>query len=191
MPTKEEYWKNPQKYRAATRAYGLEHPEWKRESDKQWMRKRRAKMSTEELAAERVKWKNRDPVGHLLMIARKRASQQGIPFDLEHEDLVMPEVCPVFGVPFEWGVGVMGWRNMRAPSLDKIKPHLGYVKGNVRIISMRANHLKSNGTISEFEAVLAYMKREGCAYDWSEQPFRDLTPREQEPSAQGDLFAAP
>ena len=58
---------------------------------------------------------------------------------------------------------------MNSPSLDRIRPQLGYVAGNVRVISNRANHLKSNGTISEFEAVLAYMKREGANMSLNEQ----------------------
>lgn len=174
MPSREEYWRNPEKHRAKTRAYGIEHPEWKRESGKQWARKKRAALGKEGRAAQARKWKDADPVGYMLHHAEGRARSQGIPFNLTREDLVMPDVCPVLGLPFEWGVGQMGWRNMRAPSLDKIKPQLGYVSGNVRIISNRANHLKSNGTISEFEAVIAYMKREGCNRDLDEQGQREL-----------------
>lgn len=169
MPSKETYWRNPEKYRAKTNAYREANPGWHKDSNRDWARKKRARVGKEGLAAYHLARKKADPIGYLLRHAETRAKKLGIPFDLGREDLVMPDVCPVLGLPFEWGVGQMGWRNMRSPSLDKIKPQLGYVKGNVRIISNRANHLKSNGTISEFEAVLAYMKREGCNEDLSEQ----------------------
>lgn len=45
-----------------------------------------------------------------------------------------------------------------SPSLDRLIPAKGYVKGNVRVISRRANCLKSNGTLEEFRAVMAYME---------------------------------
>lgn len=43
-------------------------------------------------------------------------------------------------------------------TVDRIDPAKGYTKDNVRIISWRANRLKSNATISELEAILCYMK---------------------------------
>ena len=45
-----------------------------------------------------------------------------------------------------------------SPSLDRIRLELGYVKGNVRVISGRANLLKNDATIEELEAVLGDMK---------------------------------
>lgn len=41
-----------------------------------------------------------------------------------------------------------------SPSLDKIIPSLGYVPGNVRIISARANLLKNDATVDELRAIL-------------------------------------
>lgn len=49
-----------------------------------------------------------------------------------------------------------------APSLDRLVPALGYVRGNVRVISHRANRLKGDALIEEIEAVLHYMKEANC-----------------------------
>jgi hypothetical protein len=50
-------------------------------------------------------------------------------------------MCPYLNVGFELG---MGRNHPRSPSLDRIIPDLGYVSGNVRIISLLANAMKSN-----------------------------------------------
>jgi hypothetical protein len=45
-----------------------------------------------------------------------------------------------------------------SPSLDRIDNALGYVKGNVRIISFRANALRSNATLEELQAITRDMQ---------------------------------
>jgi hypothetical protein len=45
-----------------------------------------------------------------------------------------------------------------SPSLDRINNMKGYVPGNVKIISWRANHLKSNGTALEHEKIAQYIR---------------------------------
>lgn len=82
---------------------------------------------------ERIMW----------LAARNRAKKQGVPFKIELSDIVIPERCPVLGV--EWGTD----RKVNLPSLDKIVPEKGYVKGNIVVMSMRANMLKSNATPEE------------------------------------------
>jgi hypothetical protein len=90
--------------------------------------------------------------------ARKRAIALGLPFLIEPEHIVIPERCPVLGFPLTTD----GPRDTRA-SLDRIVPSLGYVPGNVRVISFRANRIKSDATPDELRAVLAYS--EGvCAF---------------------------
>jgi hypothetical protein len=58
-----------------------------------------------------------------------------------HIKEILPEKCPVFnkklikgnGKPHDW-----------SPSIDKIDPQKGYVKGNIQIISMLANTMKNH-----------------------------------------------
>jgi len=56
----------------------------------------------------------------------------------------------------ERGVGVM---QDASPSLDRINNLLGYVKGNVHVISMKANRIKTDATVEELEQVVSYLKK--------------------------------
>lgn len=46
-----------------------------------------------------------------------------------------------------------------SPSLDRINNKKGYVKGNVAVISMRANHVKADGTTAELTAIANFMQK--------------------------------
>lgn len=89
--------------------------------------------------------------------AKARAKKSGVPFAIKHFDIPTPEVYEVLGIELVYGGGE-GRTLPGSPSLDRIIPELGYVVGNIRTISHRANTLKGNGTIVEFEAVIKYLK---------------------------------
>lgn len=86
----------------------------------------------------------------MLRNARSRALKKGLPFGVEVTDFVVPDICPVLGIAIDRNVGNMG---DNSPSVDRIRPELGYVKGNVRVISQRANRLKCDGTAAEMKLV--------------------------------------
>lgn len=86
-----------------------------------------------------------------------RAKKKGLPFDLSLDDLVFPDVCPVLGIPM---VARSGGFNDNSPSIDRIIPANGYVKGNVQIISYRANRIKCHASLSDLKAIVAYMEKE-------------------------------
>ena len=81
-----------------------------------------------------------EPDRELWRRARKRALDRGLPFDLPIEEIIIPARCPVLGIGLTIGRG----RSLSSPSLDRIQPMLGYVSGNVRVISDKANRLKGN-----------------------------------------------
>lgn len=83
--------------------------------------------------------------------AQKRALQEGIPFTLTEASLPpIPAVCPVFGLPFHVPDGTSkGGPHPNSLTLDKIVPELGYVSGNVRWLSHRANAMKRDATPKE------------------------------------------
>lgn len=86
----------------------------------------------------------------LLCRAKRRAKSKGWEFNLNIEDIHIPVECPVLRIPLVVGVGKSSYAS---PSLDRIDNRKGYVKGNVRVISHRANTLKSNGSLAELRAV--------------------------------------
>ena len=96
-------------------------------------------------------------VGILWSRARKRAQDQDVPFSITHEDIVIPEFCPVLGIKLSHAQKDDGGFYDASPTLDKFIPTLGYVPGNVAVISMKANRLKSDGTTEELRAVANWM----------------------------------
>jgi len=98
------------------------------------------------------RWKTINPLQTILMGARGSAKKRKLKFELTEADLPpVPEFCPVFPwIRLEFG----GGRKANTASIDRIKNNLGYVKGNVRIISLRANILRGNASKEELIALL-------------------------------------
>lgn len=95
------------------------------------------------------------PAYPMLNDARKRAKQKGIEFSISLEDIFIPEICPVLGIPL-YVVG--GKRTDNSPSLDRVDNGKGYSPDNICVISCRANQLKNDGSIEEFQAIIKYMQ---------------------------------
>ena len=95
---------------------------------------------------------------HSLAIeCRARARKRGIAHDITGKDIQIPEFCPVLGIRL---VPLQGRRVDNAPSVDRIDPAKGYVKGNVAVISWKANRLKSDcHDPIVFDAIAAYLRR--------------------------------
>lgn len=95
--------------------------------------------------------------------ALRRANDNEWEVDISWQYLLetMPDKCPVFNteLDFEHAGGIKG-RNPNSPSLDRFDNSKGYTKDNIRVISWRANSLKSDGTQEEFEQILTYLKGE-------------------------------
>jgi hypothetical protein len=88
--------------------------------------------------------------------AKGRAKRKGIPFNLKPEDIVIPNTCPVLGIPLVRGIKII---HNGSPQLDRIIPQLGYVRGNVIVISKLANCIKQNATPDQIIQVGEYFKR--------------------------------
>lgn len=95
-------------------------------------------------------------VQHLWLSARNRAREFEREFNITTEDIVIPEVCPVLGIPLKRSR--QAYVKPNSPSLDRIDNSRGYIKGNVCVISHRANTLKSNATLEELTLILVDAK---------------------------------
>jgi len=91
----------------------------------------------------------------MLVSIRCKCKRLGIEFNLDLEDIYIPEVCPALGKPIYKGDKTHPF----SPTLDRINPGKGYTKGNVIVISHRANSIKSNATADEILAVGKFLKR--------------------------------
>ncbi len=85
--------------------------------------------------------------------AKQRAKLLKLDFNINISDIVIPKICPVLGISLK------GETPDNCPSLDRIDNTKGYIKGNVCIISHRANRLKSDATLEELEKIINYIKK--------------------------------
>ena len=113
----------------------------------------------------RVQKQKTTPSGWLryaLTHAKHRAKTKGLDFDVAVDDVDLPELCPVFGTPLVYGQrrkrGEL-YASPNSPSLDRHDNSRGYVRGNVRVISARANALKSDASLEELKDIVRYMEK--------------------------------
>lgn len=132
------YWANREERLAVNKAWYKEHPEYNQK--------------------KLAEYRKKGPHRQMFWAAKVRAKRAGIPFNLTIEDIVVPAVCPVLGLEIRPFAG-RGF-DPQSPSLDRIIPALGYVRGNVRVISYRANELKKDATPEELLAVAKWAQQE-------------------------------
>jgi hypothetical protein len=101
--------------------------------------------------------KRYSPRFRMLQGAKERAQRKSIPFFLNLEDIVIPELCPLLGIPLMSGSG-RGGMTGNSPTLDRKIPELGYVKGNVWVISHRANSIKRDASLAELEMLVERLR---------------------------------
>jgi hypothetical protein len=100
--------------------------------------------SNPQKALEKQKqWKINNQEKYLLQGARARAKKYNVPFEIDVSDIDIPSHCPYLGIKLE------PFSEWSSPSLDKIRPELGYVKGNVQVVSTLANTMKSSASIEQ------------------------------------------
>lgn len=97
-------------------------------------------------------WKMQPLVKRIYNRTKARAKRKNIEFTIDLEDIIIPDQCPVLGVPFEYGNHALTY------SIDRINPNKGYVKENIIIISNKANMMKSNASFEEIEKLYLWLK---------------------------------
>lgn len=124
----------------------------------EYMKKRREAALENGISKQDVynyKWRVNNPEKYLLQTSKSRAKKLGMEFDIDESDVVIPDKCPILGLPLFIRQGSAGsGKNPNNPSLDRIDSNKGYIKGNVRVVSWRANDLKKDGTLEEFKMIV-------------------------------------
>ncbi len=108
---------------------------------------RRAKLTRE--------WNRRSRESVLLSHAKRRAKALNVSFDICVEDIVIPDKCPILNIPLIVGDGKA---HAGSPTLDRIIPALGYIKGNIAVISFRANRIKCDSSLDELILLVNWLK---------------------------------
>jgi len=109
-----------------------------------------------DLATEKYRTTPKGKATMLFLAARGTAKTKGLEFSIDHSDVVIPTHCPVFGTPLDCAAG---HRAANLPSLDRIDNTKGYIKGNVWVISWRANRIKQDASLEELELLVRAVKR--------------------------------
>jgi len=99
--------------------------------------------------------KFKDTPKWLYSIAKSRAKKKGMDFTISVEDIVIPDVCPILGLKLKPSNNKVA---PSSPTLDRVDPSKGYVYGNVRVISHKANNYKRDMTLDVIKSLVKYME---------------------------------
>ena len=114
--------------------------------------------SDKERQAEFIKeWERKkrqdNPEYYLWKSAKKRARDKKIDFNIEVTDIIIPQFCPLLNISIIHKIGT-GKCRPESPSLDRLDNSLGYVKGNILVVSWRANRLKADAEFQELQRLV-------------------------------------
>lgn len=88
--------------------------------------------------------------------AKQRAKKKGLEFSITMDDITIPSLCPVLGIPISMGKKS---RVDGSPSIDRINNNMGYIRGNILVVSWRANKLKSDSTQEERKRLMDFYQQ--------------------------------
>lgn len=92
----------------------------------------------------------------LLHHAKRRARLAGYESNLELSDITIPKNCPLLGVPLLKSKRAI---SENSPTIDRVNPNGGYMKGNVWVVSQRANRMKSNMTVGDMKHFISIIEK--------------------------------
>lgn len=117
--------------------------QYHREYNREYMRRSRQE-NPEKFKLRDTKWRENNPAKRLINSTKQSAKLKGLEHTIDVHDLIFPEMCPLLGIPIDYSAGT--GKTMFKPSVDRIDPSKGYIKGNVEIMSSLANTMKSKAT---------------------------------------------
>lgn len=91
--------------------------------------------------------------------AKARAKKNNIEFSItqDHVKAVWTDICPIYQIHLQTNEGKS---DGNSHSIDRINNNLGYIPGNIAIVSMRFNSEKRNLTPELLRRMLAYMENQ-------------------------------
>jgi hypothetical protein len=86
-----------------------------------------------------------------LKINQPHYVRKGTAFNVKAEDIIINEYCPFLGIKIDYKSYNDNKFHNDTNSTDRFNNHMGYVKGNVWVISRLANTIKNDSTIEELK----------------------------------------
>ena len=132
----------------------------KLEADPVWFRRREnrkrlwAGMSREDFVKDDLRAEQARRISN----KKSESHRRGVEFNLGWADIEWPTHCPIMGVELNYFSDRSCNKN-NSPSIDRVDPSKGYVKGDVAIICYRANRIKNDGTAEELRRIATYIDK--------------------------------
>ena len=148
--SKEEKQKYRERTREKKRRYWASLSKEQKQKQKEYERKKEASYNLDQRRHRKI--------GYMYHGAKKRAKDKGLPFNLIKQDVAdawpKDDYCPALRIPLKimrgrGAHGSGGHITDNSPNLDRIIPRLGYVKGNIAVVSSLANQIMSSARPSE------------------------------------------
>jgi len=108
-----------------------------------------------------AEWDRAHPFARSIRNAKHRAKCAEVPFDLTEEYLedIWTGTCPVFYLRLAHPViGEADEETVFRPSLDRMQPAAGYVRGNVIWLSDRANRIKNDASSQDLLTIGTWLE---------------------------------
>lgn len=99
--------------------------------------------------------KQRSTANRVYRSCKTRAKQLNTPFTIQQSDIIVPDLCPICATKMQHS-DVKGGSQI-SPTLDKIQPELGYVKGNIAVICKLCNSTKGSGSAELHRKIADYI----------------------------------
>lgn len=135
----------------------MEHPSKKTELEKLWKLNNPEKVKSynrkyyvnnkDKFIAKLIRWREKNHEKTILFRAKQRAKQKQFEFNIGVADIIIPSRCPILDIEIIRNKNTS--TKVNSPSLDRIDNTKGYIKGNIMVISNKANTMKNNATPEE------------------------------------------
>lgn len=88
--------------------------------------------------------------------AKRRAKEKGLDFNIDKNDIKVFKNCPLLRIKLIRGKEIF---HDGSPTIDRINNKKGYVKGNVHVISHKANRMKNNSTLGQLKTLVKNLEK--------------------------------